>query len=228
MAREGLLGERGSDAFDCHRQSADDQIVRKAQDSITFAAEPTIPRGVPECGLLRLMRPAIRIDNDLLCQANEVGEIRTDRRLPPKLVAVEPVVARRAPQHRFRLRHIATERPRKLARGQAKLRRLLHVQRIAQSTPRPPSPRQRGRGREATDGVRQASPAVWQLTPIDAQAVNHLDNVPYPIRPAGHLPRRSRRRARAWQARSFGSFAHHEIDGAVGGVSDVSLSWVRD
>jgi hypothetical protein len=109
------LPKHRSNALDDDRQSADDELIRKSQYAKARAPKPCISLGVPDFRVRRLVRPAVRFDNDFSGKANEIREAGADRRLPAKAESVEPMIAHRVPKHRLRLRHFATLSPSELA-----------------------------------------------------------------------------------------------------------------
>jgi hypothetical protein len=65
------------------------------------------------------VRPPIRFDDDFPSEANEVREIGPDRRLPTKAMP-DLMISKRTPKQGFRVRHIATMRPRELREDRRK------------------------------------------------------------------------------------------------------------
>ncbi len=93
------LLKRLANARDDERQSANDQIVRKTHHAISGALKPEVPPRVSGFRIFRIVRPVVGFDNELASQADEIGEVRSDRRLPAETVTIEPMIAQRLPQH---------------------------------------------------------------------------------------------------------------------------------
>jgi hypothetical protein len=66
--------KRGANALDDDRQSADDKIVWKSQYAKPGAPEPSVSLGVSGLRVRRLVRTAIRFDDDFPRKTNEVRE----------------------------------------------------------------------------------------------------------------------------------------------------------
>ena len=115
----------------------DDQIVGEPQGAIALTTQPcvslSVSLSVPQNCVLAFVRSAVSFNDDLSFEANKVGEARSDRRLPAKLVAFESMITQRAPKRGFRPCRAATLSTRELARRLRPIVRLLHVQHITQT-----------------------------------------------------------------------------------------------
>ena len=111
----------------------DDQIVGEPQGAIALTTQPCVSLSVPQNGVLAFVRSAVSFNDDLSFEANKVGEARSDRRLPAKLVAFESMTTQRAPKRGFRPCRAATLSTRELARRLRPIVRLLHVQHTTQT-----------------------------------------------------------------------------------------------
>src|SRR5271166_1465007 len=127
------LAQRRANALDDDRQSADDELVGKSKNAKSRASKPCIPLGVLDLGVRRLVRAAVRFDDDLSRKTNEIREIGSDRRLPAKAMSVDLMIPHRAPKHGLRPRHVLTLRPSELARGLTETRRLVHLVYLSQA-----------------------------------------------------------------------------------------------
>jgi hypothetical protein len=58
------------------------------------------------------MLPAIHLDHNSELMTGEVGEVRTDRRLPPKVMRLERRLPQMLPQLLFGIRRVTTQRAR--------------------------------------------------------------------------------------------------------------------
>ena len=125
------FAQRRTNALDDHRQSTDDEFIWKSKNAKSLASKPRIPLGVPALRIRRLVRAAVRLDDELPREANEVREIGSDRRLPAKAATVDPMIAHCAPKHGLRSRHVLTLQPSELAGGLTEARRLVHLAWVA-------------------------------------------------------------------------------------------------
>jgi hypothetical protein len=97
------------DFFKCQITAADDQFVRKAQHCIASCAQISIALAVMRLLFFRLMWRAIEFDDELMCDRQEVGEVRTDRYLAPEFQIAERRAAHSTPEKCFRMRHLSTQ-----------------------------------------------------------------------------------------------------------------------
>ena len=123
--------------LDDDRQPADDEIVRKSQHAKSGASEPGVSLGVPNLCFRCLMRTAIRFDDEFACETHEIRSIRPDRRLPAKAIAIDPVIAQRAPKHCPALVFYDAEPARTCVKTDGTLRRLVHHGCISHPIPSP-------------------------------------------------------------------------------------------
>ena len=91
------FAQRRPNAFDDDRQSADDQIIRKSKNAKSLASQPRVPLGVPRLPFRRLAPSAVRLDEDLPCEANEIREIGSNRHLPAEAAPRDLMIANRMP-----------------------------------------------------------------------------------------------------------------------------------
>ena len=78
------LAQRRTNALDDDRQSADDELVWKSKHTKSRASKPRVPLGVLDLRIRRLVRAAVRFDDDFSRKTHEVREIGSDRGLPAK------------------------------------------------------------------------------------------------------------------------------------------------
>ncbi len=169
----------GTNAPDDDRQSADDRIVWKSQYAKKRRAGTTHPSRRPR--VHRLVRTAIRFDNDFPRKTNEIREKGPDRRLSTKAIPVDLMISQRAPKHRFRPRHIGTLSPRELARRLRKTRRLVHLRSTSQSW-RDPFSSRAGEGGRRPDGVWPAASTQVGLHDRRGELASSHPGFPHPIR----------------------------------------------
>jgi hypothetical protein len=84
-------------ALDDDRQPADDELVGKSKNAKSPASKPCVPLGVLDLRIRRLVRAAVRLNDDLSRKTNEIREIGSDRRLPAKAASVDLMIPHRAP-----------------------------------------------------------------------------------------------------------------------------------
>ena len=104
-----------------------------AKNAKSRASKPCIPLGVLDLRIRRLVRAAVRFDDDLSRKTNEIREIGSDRRLSAKAVSVDLMIPYRAPKHGLRPCHVLTLRASELARGLTETRRLVHLVYLSQA-----------------------------------------------------------------------------------------------
>jgi len=149
--RSSCLTQRIPNALDDNRQPADDEFVTKSKNAKSRMSKPFIPPGVLDLRIGRLVGAAVRLDDDFSRKANEVREIRSNRRLPAKPVSVDLMIPHRAPKHSFGPRHVLTLRASEFARGLAETRWLVHLVYLSRAQLLPQLCRGRWRHRALSD-----------------------------------------------------------------------------
>src|SRR5271166_4140569 len=86
------LAQRRTNALDDDRQSADDELVWESKNAKSRASKPCIPLGVLDLRIRRLVRAAVRFDDDLSRKTNEISEIGSYRGLPAKTMSVDLMI----------------------------------------------------------------------------------------------------------------------------------------
>jgi hypothetical protein len=71
-----------------------DLVVRETQDAELLGTKPVVAACVP----FGIVERTIRLDNQPMAEANEVGDIGAERGLPPELEIIEPSVAEQLPE----------------------------------------------------------------------------------------------------------------------------------
>ena len=100
--RASRVSKRSANPIDDDRQSADHEIIGKPQHPIPLAPKPRVSLSVSGSRFSGIVRHAVRFDDQLPGKTNEVGKVRTHRRLPAKAVSVQAMIAQRLPQQGFR------------------------------------------------------------------------------------------------------------------------------
>src|SRR5271166_6403899 len=146
------LAQRRTNTLDDDRQSADNELVGKSKNAKSRASKPCIPLVVLDLRSRRLVRAAVRFDDDFSRKTNEIREIGSDRRLSAEAVSVDLMIPHRAPKHGLRPRHVPTLHPSELARGLTETGWLVHLVYLSQDpfptagkTARPRTEIRRGR-----------------------------------------------------------------------------------
>ena len=63
--RNRRLAQSSANSLDDDRQSPDDEFVGKSENTESRASKPRVPLGVPDPRIRRLVRAAVRLDDDL-------------------------------------------------------------------------------------------------------------------------------------------------------------------
>jgi hypothetical protein len=87
------LAKRCAYVLDDNGQSADDQVVWKSQYNKSRALELCVSFGVLDLRIRNFMCAAIGLDDNFSRKANEVREIRPNRRPPPKSIPINLMIA---------------------------------------------------------------------------------------------------------------------------------------
>jgi hypothetical protein len=76
------------DSFEYRVQIAVDFRIPEADDSISFLLQPELPFAITLGYLIVIVMSAIEFDDEMFGRAEEIHDVRTDRRLPPEMRAV--------------------------------------------------------------------------------------------------------------------------------------------
>src|SRR5271166_4827885 len=133
LRRGSCLAQRRTNALDDDRQPADDELVGKSKNAKSRASKPCIPLGVLDLRIRRLVRAAVRLNDNLSRKTSKIREIGPDRRLPAKAASVDLMIPHCAPKHGFRHRYVLTLQPSEPARGLTETRRLVHLVYLSQT-----------------------------------------------------------------------------------------------
>ena len=131
----GVYAKGNANGFDHAVGVAQHVVVPKAQNSITSRFEPHGPFGITS-DLIGVLA-AVHFDDETRGETDEVGNVGTERRLPPKAVALDLLAAQSRPEPLFDLRRIVA----KFARDANR-----HDLTSLGDTPHPGPPPQGGRG----------------------------------------------------------------------------------
>ena len=85
-------------SFEHRRQVARNIRIPKANDAIAFLFEPSLPLTISLGGLILIVVSAIELNDKPLRRAEEVHDIRTDRRLTSEMRPLQRNFFQRAPQ----------------------------------------------------------------------------------------------------------------------------------
>ena len=84
--------------FEHSRQVTADLGIPKADDTISLMLKPELPVTITFSGLVLVVVPAVKFDDEMCGRAEEIDDIRTDRSLPSKMRAIDWQLFQGAPQ----------------------------------------------------------------------------------------------------------------------------------
>ncbi len=103
----GVYTKRDANGLDHAVGVAQHVVVPKAQNPITLRFEPHGSFGIMSDSIGVLA--AVHFDDESRSETDEVGNVGTERRLPPKAVALDLLAAQSRPEPLFGLRRIAAQ-----------------------------------------------------------------------------------------------------------------------
>jgi hypothetical protein len=119
-----------------------DVEIAESQNPKSFGGKECVSPLVARLTRVIEMLPAIDLDNQLRRMGDEIDNVGTDRGLPPKAGAFQPVCAQAVPDRTFGFRQILSER----SGARAHFRLDAPSRRWDARSPLPTLPRKRGRG----------------------------------------------------------------------------------
>src|SRR6185437_14489956 len=78
------LREKGSDGLDHRARIIQRLLIAEPNDPIAFSAQPSVPDRVVQFRLGKVMPTSIEFDDETRAKVREIGDVTTDRDLPPK------------------------------------------------------------------------------------------------------------------------------------------------
>ena len=84
--------------FEYSRQVTANLGIPKADDTISLMFKPERPVTITFSGLVLVVVPAVKFDDEMCGRAEEIDDIRTDRSLPSKMRAIDRQFFQGAPQ----------------------------------------------------------------------------------------------------------------------------------
>ena len=100
--------EKGSDSFGQSVRIIERLLIAEAKDTVVLGGEPSIANSVTKLGIGIVMPSAIELDEQTGSQMSEVGDIGTDRNLPPE---ARVKLAQSLPEPLLRHGHLASQIP---------------------------------------------------------------------------------------------------------------------